>query len=133
MPESFLNGLIVCETCHEKLWFSPEGYVSCGCPDPASHKISVDDIETAVINDIFEKLNDEERLAAVTDGTNAALAKSNSPARLTKEQVLNSLKAQYEKIFSSSNSVNKRKLTLTLIRSISLLRDWTLEIKYNEI
>ncbi|HNY11503.1 MAG TPA: hypothetical protein PKK26_07945 [Candidatus Wallbacteria bacterium] len=133
MSERFLNGLIICETCREKLWFSPEGYVSCGCSNPASHKISADDIEAAVINDILEKLNDDDRLTRVADGANAALEKSNSRTRLTKDQVRNSLKAQYEKIYSSSNNVNKRKLTITLIRSISLLPDWTLEIKYNEI
>jgi len=133
MSERFLSGLIICESCREKLWFSPEGYVSCGCPAAAPHKISADDIETAVINDIFEKLNDDERLASITESTNAALAKANSPARLTKEQVLNSLKVQYEKIFSSSNNANKKKLVTTLISSISLLPDWNIEIRYNRI
>jgi len=133
MSERFLSGLITCEECHEKLWFSPEGYVSCGCPNPAPRKISADDIETAVINDILEKLSEDERLTRITDGTNAALAASDSPARLTKDQVLNSLKAQYEKIFSSSNNANKKKLVTTLISSISLLPDWTIEIRYNRI
>lgn len=133
MSERFLSGLVLCESCRDKLWFSPEGYVSCGCPAAAPHKISADDIETAVINDIFEKLNDGERLAAITESTNAALAKANSPARLTQAQVLNSLKVQYEKIFASSNNANKKKLVITLIKSISLFPDWTLEIRYNEI
>ncbi len=131
MSDWFLNNMIICAKCSNLLWFSPEGHMLCKCPDFSLNKVSAKDIEKTFINDLTEKLfNDDIFIGRITQAANAALGQTGS---LNQKQVAQSLLNQYEKIFNSANYLNKRKLTLTLVKSIKIHPDLTLEIEYNDI
>ncbi|HOT77837.1 MAG TPA: hypothetical protein PK467_18770 [Candidatus Wallbacteria bacterium] len=131
MTDWFLNGMVSCSACGAELWFSPEGYMLCSCPGAATRVISARDVEKAFIEAIVDKLlNDDVFISRVTRMTNMALGASGN---LTQKQVSESLLSQYNKIFNSANYLNKRKLALTLVKSVKILPDLVLEIEYNEI
>jgi len=132
MAAWFLSEFVDCETCGTKLWFSPEGYVQCGCPAAVNREIFALDLEDAVVRDIYDKLlNDGIKLDRITELTNAELAQKNAPL-LTPAQVKNALKNQYDKIFNGANPRNKRGLVTTVISRITLLANRELEIVYLE-
>lgn len=131
MSDWFLNGVVRCSKCEKALWFSPEGYMLCGCPGLAFASVSAKDVERAFIDAITDKLlNDDVFIGRVTDATNAALGTAGS---LSQKQVAQSLLDQYVKIFGSANFRNKRKLALTLVKSVRIHPGLELEIEYNEI
>ncbi len=131
MSDWFLNSIATCAKCGNGLWFSPEGYMLCSCADFSLNKISAKDIEKTFIDAITDKLlNDDVFISRITDMTNAALGEKGN---LNQKQVSQSLLNQYNKIFGSPNYKNKRKLALTLVKSVKIHGDLTLEIEYNEI
>lgn len=131
MSDWFLNKIVRCSKCEKELWFSPEGYMLCGCADFSLNRVSAKDIERAFIETITDKLlNDDIFIGRITDATNAALG---AAGNLSRKQVSQSLLDQYNKIFGSANHMNKRKLALTLVKSIKIHPDLVLEIEYNEI
>lgn len=132
MAAWFLSEFVECVSCGSKLWFSPEGYVQCGCPAAANREIFALDLEEAVVNDLYDKLlNDGIKLGRITEMTNSQLSKKNLPA-LTAEQVKSSLKSQYDRIFKGNSARNKRGLVSSVISKIRLLENRELEITYLE-
>jgi len=131
MADWFLTGVVKCAECGEKIWFSPEGYIVCSCRNFERQKIGAASLESALIENINQKLlNDDGFIERLTSATNAALGPA---GKMSKKAVAQSIINQFESIFSSNNSANKRKLTLTFIKSASLLRDNILEIEFNQI
>ncbi len=139
MSEWFLSEMILCKNCLAKIWFSPEGYILCSChksqTDRPNHEklyLSAHDIEEAVINDIFEKLKDKERLDRLTEATNLALAQSG--VKFTAEKVYEQLFTKYDRVFRHSQSIKDKKiLTKAVIKSITLTDGNFIEIEYHDL